>query len=99
MADEVVELDWNYLHLLAWYDKQGKCYSTTYDGRTDYTHVVVTSAGPFGPPMWNSKVYPVCKAVEIPAEITTNRGRIAYATKRGGVYAFGWKTEVAMDRS
>ncbi len=81
-------IDWDHVYLLGWYDQAGRSYLTSWDGPSDYVHVVVKTAQ--SPPMWSAPVPPGAELAAMPEHLTTLTDRVQYATSIGGVYAFGW---------
>ncbi len=85
-------IDWDHIYLLGWMDSNCKSYLTSWQGDLPYVDVVVLSTNWQGPPLWNAPIHkeklePMIDSAKTWAE------KVEYATKMGGVYAFGWYFE------
>ncbi len=89
MAEEA--LNWDHTYLLGWYDREEKSYLSSWDGDNPRVDCVVVGYNHgYGPPIWHAPVPPRCVAFKMPADLVTTKDKVAYATRLGGVYAFGW---------
>ncbi len=96
---EPIKLDWDHVYLLGWHDKDGHSYLTTWSGDRPWVEVVVTGAGPFGPPIWKSYV-PNGVTLHEMSEPSGHRFRSKEDRARllHGIYAFGWYIEEGIER-
>jgi hypothetical protein len=83
-------LTWENTYLLAWYDRAGKSYLTSWDGDLPMIHVVVTGCSGMNMPLWNAPVPSGATIHPIPPSTDPQE----YARQLGGYYAFGWRVPV-----
>ncbi len=81
---------WENTYLLAWYDRTGRSYLTTWDGNLPIVHVVVTGCNGMNMPLWNAPVPEGAQLHRVPDDMDPQE----YARKLGGFYAFGWRVPV-----
>lgn len=84
------ELTWDSTYLLAWYDRAGKAYLTTWSGDLPVIHVVVTGCSPMNMPLWNA---PVPRGAQLHL-VPDGKDPQEYACQLGGYHAFGWRVPV-----
>ena len=100
VVPDAVPLDWDFTYLLGWYDANGRDYLSSWMGNLPPVEVVVIGHNKsIGPPLWNAPVPPLCKVYRMPSHITDIKAKIDYASHLGGVYAFGWILDKAVDRT
>jgi hypothetical protein len=81
---------WDNTYLLAWYDREGKAYLTTWSGDLHIVHVVVTGCRAMEMPIWDAPVPGNAKLHSIPAGVDPQE----HARALGGYHAFGWHVPV-----
>lgn len=77
-------------YLLAWYDREGRSYLTTWQGDLPIVHVVVTGCNGMNMPLWDA---PVPKGAQL-HRVPEGRDPQEYAREIGGNHAFGWRVPV-----
>ncbi len=91
--------DWDHVYILGWEEPGGKSSMSSYILSKGTVVVDVVVIGAARPPGWNAPVPDGCSIEWMPEQFVTTEERVAYATSRGGLYAYGILTDVRIDRS
>lgn len=90
---EDAKVDWDHVYLLGWYGPDGTPYRSSWSGDLQPIHVVVVGYLSYDRvPLWKTAVPKHLSLLRIPDDVlaTPSPKLVEYATKHGGVYAFGW---------